>query len=161
MTIEIHYLADLPEHAPMLAQWHFAQWQHFVEGDSGERRLRLLRERANHCAVPTVLIAVDGSQLLGSATLAEFDMETRRDLTPWMADVFVAPEFRRCGIASALVHRIVGEAADLGVAKLYLWTTGAMREALYAGLGWSVLERPMYQGVERALMSIVPSRAPR
>lgn len=56
---------------------------------------------------------------------------------------------------------IVGEAADLGVAKLYLWTTGAMREALYAGLGWSVLERPMYQGVERALMSIVRSRAPR
>ena len=101
------------------------QWRHFVDGDSPERRLRLLLARANHRAVPTVFVAVDGTQLLGSATLAEFDMETRRDLTPWMVDVFVAPEFRRRGIASALVKRVVREAAELGVGELYLFTTGA------------------------------------
>jgi GNAT superfamily N-acetyltransferase len=157
--VEIRYLADCPEHAPTLAQWHFEQWKHFVEGDSPERRQRLLLARAGRRAIPTVFVAIDDEQLLGSATLAEFDMETHRDLTPWMVDVFVAPQFRRGGIASALVHRVVHEAADLGVARLYLFTTGPMREALYAGLGWSVLDRPMYQGVERVLMSIVPSYA--
>ena len=154
--MEIRYLADCHEHAPTLAQWHFEQWKHFVENDSVERRLRLLLEHANHRAIPTVFVALDDAQLLGSATLAEFDMETRRDLTPWMLDVYVAPQFRRRGIASALVRRVIREAADLEVARLYLFTTGSMREALYYGLGWTVIDRPMYLGVERVLMAIAP-----
>lgn len=158
--MEIHYLADFLAHAPMLAQWHYDQWHalwHALEKeDSPERRLSLLLSRANHRVVPTVFIAVDGERLLGSATLAERDMETRLDLTPWMVDVFVAPEFRRRGIASALVKRVVREAAELDVAELYLYTTGPWREKLYAGLGWSARERPFYLGIERVLMSIVP-----
>jgi GNAT superfamily N-acetyltransferase len=131
--MEIRYLADCLEHVPTLAKWHFAQWQHFVEADSVERRLQLLLARAGHRRIPTIVVAIEGTQLLGSATLAEFDMETHRDLTPWVVDVFVAPEFRRRGIASALVRRVVREAAALGVAELYPCTTGPMRETVYAG----------------------------
>jgi GNAT superfamily N-acetyltransferase len=155
--MEICYLTDFPAHAPMLAEWHYDQWRHLVKDDSPERRRRLLIARANRRAIPTVFVAVEGAQLLGSATLAEHDMETRPKLTPWMIDVFVAPEFRRRGIASMLVRRVVREAAELGVAELYLYTTGPNREKLYAGLGWLVRERPVYLGIERVLMSIVPS----
>ena len=154
--MEIEYLADHLDFTPTLAKWHYDQWKHFVDGDSVERRIQLLGSRAKHRAVPTVFIAFEGAQLLGSATLAEHDMDTRLDLTPWLCDVIVAPEFRRRGIASALVRRIVREAAELGIAELYLFTTGQMREDLYAGLGWSVRERPIYRGIERVLMSIAP-----
>jgi GNAT superfamily N-acetyltransferase len=162
MAIEIHYLADFPAHAPMLAQWHYDQWHALALARSGkedslERRLNLLLARANHRVVPTVFVALEGERLLGSATLAEDEMETRPELTPWMVDVFVAPEFRRRGIASVLVKRVVREAAELGVPELYLYTTGPWREKLYAGLGWSVRERPLYLGIERVLMSIAPS----
>ena len=78
-------------------------------------------------------------------------METRRDLTPWMTDVFVAPEFRRRGIASALVRRVMEEAKAIGVPQLFLFTTGPWRERLYAGLGWSVIDRPIYLEIERVL----------
>jgi GNAT superfamily N-acetyltransferase len=122
--VEIEYLADHLEFVPLLAKWHFDQWKDFVDGDSLDRRLRLLRARAKHREVPTVFVAFDVAQLLGSATLAEHDMDTRLDLTPWMVDVFVAPEFRRRGIASAPVRRVVREAAELGVTELYLFTTG-------------------------------------
>ena len=105
-----------------------------------------------------MLVATLDSELAGSAMLAESDMETRRDLTPWMTDVFVKPEFRRRKIASILVRRVVEEARELGVGELYLFTTGAMREGLYAGLGWTVIDRPVYQHAERALMSICPTR---
>jgi GNAT superfamily N-acetyltransferase len=141
----------------MLAQWHYEQWQALEKEDSPERRLALLHARANHRAVPTVFVALDGARLLGSATLAERDMETRLELTPWMVDVFVAPEFRRRGGASAIVKRVVREAAELGITQLYLYTTGPWREKLYAGLGWSVRERPIYLGIERVIMSIAPS----
>ncbi len=73
-----------------------------------------------------------------------------------MCDVLVAPQLRRRKIASILVARIVDEARALGVAELYLFTTGKMREELYTGLGWTVMDRPVYREIERLLMSIRP-----
>jgi GNAT superfamily N-acetyltransferase len=153
-TVQIGYLADHPSFTERLAAWHFEAFGRLTPGDSITRRIELLRKRANRRAIPTVIVAMLDSELVGSATLAEYDMETRRDLTPWMTDVFVAPEFRRRSIASALVRRIVDEARALDVAELYLFTTGAMREGLYAGLGWVVIDRPIYRDAERVLMSI-------
>ena len=154
--MEIAYLADYPQVAPTLAEWHFREWHSLDANDSVARRLEYLRAASNLRRIPSVFVAVDNGYLLGSATLAEYDMETRRDLTPWLADVLVAPEFRRRGIASALVRRVVEEARALGVPQLYLFTTGPWREKLYAGLGWSVIDRPIYLEIERVLMTIRP-----
>jgi GNAT superfamily N-acetyltransferase len=143
--LQIGYLADHPSFVETLAAWHYEAFGGLTPGDSVARRIDLLRRRANRRAIPTVIVATLDAMLVGSATLAESDMETRRDLTPWMCDVFVAPEFRRRGIASILVRRIVEEARALGVSELYLFTTGKMREELYAGFGWSVIDRPIYQ----------------
>jgi predicted N-acetyltransferase YhbS len=155
-AVQIHYLADDPSFIETVAPWHFEAFGRLTPADSVGRRIELLHSRANHRAIPTVMVATIDGELVGSATLAESDMQTRRDLTPWMTDVFVAPEFRRRKIASIVVRRIVDEARELGVAGLYLFTTGKMRERLYAGLGWSVVDRPIYQDAERVLMSIRP-----
>lgn len=154
--IEIAYLADYPDFAPKRAEWHYQEWNRLHANDSAARRLESLRARSNRRRIPSVFVAVESGQLLGSATLAEYDMETRRDLTPWMTDVFVAPEVRRRGIASALVRRLVEEAKALKVAQLYLFTTGPWRERLYASLGWSVIDRPIYLEIERVLMTTRP-----
>jgi len=154
--MEIAYLADYPDFAPMLAEWHYQEWNRLHANDSVARRLESLRAASNRRRIPSVLVAVENGELRGSATLAEYDMETRRDLTPWMTDVFVAPEFRRRGIAAALVRRVMEEARSIGVLQLYLFTTGPWRERLYAGLGWSVIDRPIYLAIERVLMITRP-----
>jgi GNAT superfamily N-acetyltransferase len=155
--MEIEYLADHRLFAATLAQWHYDEWgQRFREHDSVELRTEGLLAAANRRVVPTVFVALEQGELLGSAMLAVSDMETRRDLSPWLADVFVKPSARRRGIASALTRRVVHEAAELKIPRLYLFTTGPMREGLYARLGWVVEGRPEYQGVERVLMSIRP-----
>ena len=154
--MEIAHLAGYPHLAPTLAEWHYQQWNRMHANDSVARRLEYLRAASNRLRIPSVLVAVENGNLLGSATLADYDMETRSDLTPWLADVFVPPEFRRRGIASALVCRVVEEAKALDVPHLYLFTTGPWREKLYAGLGWSVIDRPIYLEIERVLMTIRP-----
>jgi GNAT superfamily N-acetyltransferase len=78
-------------------------------------------------------------------------MDTRCDLSPWLAQVYVAPEFRGCGIGSALVRAVACEAASLGVHRLYLYT-GRNRESFYAKLGWTVREYVEYKGRERVIM---------
>jgi GNAT superfamily N-acetyltransferase len=78
------------------------------------------------------------------------DMDTRKELTPWLAGVYVAPEHRRQGIGSALVARAVDCAERLGVPRLYLYTPGA--ERMYSRLGWSPMERVKYRGSDVLIM---------
>jgi GNAT superfamily N-acetyltransferase len=98
-----------------------------------------------------VVVAVRGDELCGSAMLVAQDMETRPDLTPWLAGVYVTPPYRRRGLGSALVERIVSEAASLRVPTLFLYTSGA--ESLYARLGWTVLDRCKYRGIDVTVMA--------
>lgn len=78
-------------------------------------------------------------------------MDTRMDLSPWLAGVFVAPDHRRHGVGAALVQRVIGEATALGVERLYLYTPST--EHFYSCLGWSLVERTSYRGADVAVMS--------
>jgi N-acetylglutamate synthase-like GNAT family acetyltransferase len=98
------------------------------------------------------LIAILDNELLGSASLIEHDMDSRFDLTPWLAGVFVAPQHRRQGIGAALVRRVMDEAASLRISKLYLYTVEST--AFYANLGWSPVEKTRYREQEVSIMSL-------
>ena len=152
--MRIAYLADHREQIPRLAEWLHAQWGYLHEDDSVERRGLRLESRATRGGVPVTFVAVEGETLLGSASLVVDDLETRPELTPWLASVFVAPEHRGRGVASALVRRVVEEARSSGIDRLYLWTTD--QERLYARLGWAPVERTRFQGEDIVVMAIDP-----
>jgi GNAT superfamily N-acetyltransferase len=152
--MKIDYLADHREHIPRLAEWLHAQWGYLHENDSVERRAARLESRATRGGVPIAFVAVDGETLLGSASLVVDDLETRLELTPWLASVYVAPEHRGRGVASALVRRVVEEARDSGIDRLYLWTTD--QERLYARLGWRRIESTTFQGEDIVIMALDP-----
>lgn len=156
--MKIGYLADHREHIPRLAEWLHAQWGYLHQNDSVARRAARLESRATRGGVPVTFVAVDGDVLLGSASLVEDDLETRPELTPWLASVFVAPEHRGRGVASALVRRVVEEARDSEVSRLYLWTTD--QERLYARLGWRPVERMRFQDEDIVVMAIDPAASP-
>jgi N-acetylglutamate synthase-like GNAT family acetyltransferase len=57
-------------------------------------------------------------------------------------------------VASALVRRVVEEARDSGIDRLYLWTTD--QERLYARLGWRRIESTTFQGEDIVIMALDP-----
>ena len=71
--------------------------------------------------------------------------------SPWLADVFVAPNHRRHRVGAALVRRAVDDATALGVRRLYLYTPNT--ELFYSRLGWSLVERTRYRGTDVVVMS--------
>jgi len=146
----IEYLKDHEDFIPTLAQWHYRQWSYLHENDSIERRIKRLRQRLGGGRIPTTFVAVEGDILLGSASLIVSDMDIRPELTPWLASVFVAPEHRNQGVASALVKRVIEQARALKVKTFYLFTTD--KESLYARLGWKVRERTRYRGEQVVIM---------
>jgi hypothetical protein len=93
--MRIEYLADHPGFILPLARWHHEQWAYLRPDDSVEARVARLRAACGRGEVPTAFVAFSDAILLGSAMLVAHDMETRMELTPWLAGVFVGPDYRR------------------------------------------------------------------
>lgn len=119
-------------------------------GESLEGRTERLRSSCGR-DLPAVVVGLDDGQLCGSAMLLPNDLPARPSLKPWLAGVYVKPEYRRRGLARQLIDHIVAHARALGFRTLYLYTPAD--EALYSHLGWSVVDRTTHQGTNVTIMS--------
>lgn len=150
--MNIEHLASCREWIPVLARWHHSQWAVYNPGETLAGRVARLEANAASDDLPVTWVAVEGDVLLGSASLVVSDLETRPELKPWLASVFVAPEHRRRGVGGALVRHVVGEAAARSFGELYLFTPD--RAPFYEKLGWRTVEELEYHGEVVALMRI-------
>lgn len=147
-------VADLGEHpvwARVLARWHYDQWGPLTGAASAGHYEQMLRDAADSRTVPSVLVAVAGGQLLGSASLVASDLPIRPTLTPWLAQLFVAPSRRRHGVGAALVAAVLERAHKCGYRRVFLFTSGTLPQ-YYSRLGWRVVEGVEYLGRERTVM---------
>lgn len=147
----IELLADRPELVAQLAELHYKEWGPMRPGETLPQRIARLRDTCGRSGIPLAVVATDGQQLLGSVLLVASDMETRPELTPWVAGVFVLPEFRHQGIGSALMQYITTKVIEMGLPKFYLYTPSA--EAFYSRLGWVSIDRCTEKGVPVVVMS--------
>ncbi|MDW5377651.1 GNAT family N-acetyltransferase [Halomonas sp. HP20-15] len=146
--IRLH--ADSP-HAGTVAGWTHDTWGHLHPETSAEEYRREFYAQCGEGGVPSVFVAMHGALPVGTASLVADDMSARRELTPWLASVFVLPEWRGLSIASRLVRRVETEARAQGIRHFYLYTPD--RQALYRRLGWREREALIYRGESVTVMS--------
>lgn len=149
--MEIVDLKEKPEHLPLLAEWHHKEWSDFNPGETVEQRMERMQAYLNESFVPSTFIAKDGA-LLGSAAIVAHDMETKPGLSPWLASVFVAREYRGKGLGVRLVLHVMNEAKSQGIDTLYLFTPDKV--TFYQKLGWKIMTREQYRGQEVTIMKI-------
>jgi len=99
-----------------------------------------LHENLNAEPLPIALVAHNGAEFLGTASVIASDLEERPHYTPWVAAVWVEPEHRASGICRALVERAVHDCFALGFTRVYLCARPALTE-FYERLGWIPIER--------------------
>ena len=122
----------------IVARWRYDAF--FAEdGITFEESRDALREWMMGLGYETALLAEVEGCPAGSCLFVREEIDPKHDLTPWLAALYVAPEFRGRSIASALVRAIEQHARDVGCAWLHLYTITA--EPLYAKLGWMARER--------------------
>jgi GNAT superfamily N-acetyltransferase len=78
-----------------------------------------------------------GELLLGSVSLLEEALDTLTAVSPWVANLWVHPAWRRRGIGSALLEHCVCAAAAAGFDTLYLHT--GEYGGFYRRRGWRTL----------------------
>ena len=139
-------LVERPDLAAQVAAWGLAEWGHLNPGQTLAQRVIRIQGKMNVDRVPVAFVALDDSGaggIIGTASLIFDDLEGD-PRNPWLASVYVPPEHRKKGIASALVRTVEDAARRMGYSRLYLFTSTA--PDLYAGLGWQPLERRDYRG---------------
>ena len=99
-----------------------------------------LKENLNAGPIPMALVAHDGPAFLGTSSVIASELEERPHYTPWVAAVWVEPQYRSRGIGAALVERTACEGFASGAHRLYLCARPARTE-FYRRLGWTPLER--------------------
>lgn len=137
-------LVERPDLVEQVSVWGFAEWGHLNPDQTLEQRRARIRGKMNVDRVPVAFVVLDEEgRIVGTASLIFDDLEGD-PRNPWLASVFVPPEHRKKGIASALVRTVEDTARRFGYSRLYLFTSSA--PALYAGLGWRALEQRDYRG---------------
>jgi predicted N-acetyltransferase YhbS len=85
------------------------------------------------------LVGHMSGHFVGSISLLNRDLHARPHLSPWIAAVWVEPEYRRNKVGARLVRAVEDVAFAAGHSKLYLACSAELRP-FYAALGWSEIE---------------------
>lgn len=149
--MQILNLRDVPDFLPQLALWHQAEWSHFNPGEDLRARIARMQVYLNTDFIPSTYVAIENG-VLGSAAIVAHDMDTHMELSPWLASVYVAPEYRRRGIACALINHVLVQAKQHAIEQLYLFTPN--HADYYARLGWLRQKETVYRGNAVTIMSI-------
>lgn len=140
--MEIAALNRFPEYAPILAHWSYMEWYRARSMDFN-LVLRAYQERARNEGVPLSFVAMDGSLPVGMVTLKLDDLWSRKDLNPWLASLYVLPDYRKAGAGDALIRAVIARAQGLGYGRIYLFLGQHDRDWLlgyYLRRGWEVVE---------------------
>jgi GNAT superfamily N-acetyltransferase len=148
MVNTIVAVSDRHELAPVVATWLVNEF-----GYPGSRTLDEMTALilSSPRGPEESFVLFEQGRPVGTASLAHDDLATRRDLTPWLAGVFVEPSYRGRGYATALVRHVEAFALAASVRSLWLYTWTA--EPLYASLGWLRVGLETERGMEVVLMS--------
>lgn len=146
-------LVDSQQHLPQLARWFHAEWAYLHPGHTLQDRIQELSTYLRRDLLPECYVMEDAKgNLIGSASIVNCDMDTREDLFPWLASVYVDPLRRKEGLGSKIVTATIKKAHDMGFEKLFLFTPN--QAPWYAKMGWQTLERTNYHGAPVTLMSL-------
>lgn len=144
---DLRYETDCIE---KLAKWHHSEWAHLNPGSSLESRIATMLAYLGDPIVPSMFVCKEGDLLLGSAAIVENDMDTRTELSPWLASVYVEKTYRKQGLGTALVNHVVNVAKNAGFSYLYLFTPD--KEDFYWEIGWFTISKEIYRDVHVTVM---------
>ena len=139
MTIDF-VISDMPANSNFAhtgAQWAFDHWKETDPDDNIQWYLNVYSESAvDSSTLPISLAAITANDgLAGVACVVRDDeLPDAMEPGPWVAAVFVNPEYRGMAVGKQLVTEAVRRARELGHSDVYLYTRDVAH--WYETFGW-------------------------
>lgn len=150
--MDIINLREAPQHITTIARWHFDEWGYLNPGKTLEYRIERMQRYLSDNPIPSMLIAIEGDEVLGTAALVESDMDSHPEFTPWLASVYIRDDQRGRGLGKKLVKALMDFAGQQNLTRLYLFTPDQAH--FYAKLGWKLLVEETYRDTPVTIMTL-------
>ncbi|MGH2584142.1 MAG: GNAT family N-acetyltransferase [Dehalococcoidia bacterium] len=138
----------LADHEPLFAavgEMRWQEWGHPPEPEDPAWWVDVTAREAGRGRLPVTWVAVDEhGAALGAVGLAEFDIEERRDRSPWVVGMIVQADRRGQGVGGLLMAHLEAWAGSQGYEQAWV-ATGGRAVAFYQKCGWElseVVDRP-------------------
>jgi N-acetylglutamate synthase-like GNAT family acetyltransferase len=148
--MQISHIKYFQNWIPIIGKWIYEEWAYAFPLRTLQDIQKGLFGRMNENEMPITLVAHDERGVLGTASLKASDMEILQELTPWLSSVYVHPDHRGTGVASALVAEIEKTARQLGFTRIHVFNP--ITQGVFEKMGWSVLQTVQYGGKELAIL---------
>lgn len=145
-------LTAYPSYLDQVAQWHHREClRQGLHSCPEQRRDRLLQHLNGSSSVPHTWLALErgSDQLIGCVSVVSYHLgaqpgEPCPETPLWLSNLFVAPQWRRQGVAADLMDEVQQFARQLGMAQL--WLTAKDQADFYRRRGWQVVRRAKLGG---------------
>jgi GNAT superfamily N-acetyltransferase len=114
--VDLHRKRELIE---VVTKWTWREWG---TADNYDFFKDLVQKSLNKDDIPQTFVALINNQPVGTVSLLKNDLKSRQDLSPWLASLYIAEEYRGRGIGRALQDFVMERAKSLGYRELYLFT---------------------------------------
>ncbi|HEY8598964.1 MAG TPA: GNAT family N-acetyltransferase [Thermomicrobiales bacterium] len=133
-------MADNEQLIAPIGEMRWREWGHAPEPEALEWWVDGTAREAGRDDLPITWVALDGrGEALGAAGLGEFDLEERRDRSPWVWGMIVRPDRRGMGVGSLLMAELEVWAKTRGYAQVWV-ATGGRAVDFYRKCGWELSE---------------------
>jgi GNAT superfamily N-acetyltransferase len=140
VSASVGLLADHPHLVAEVGLMRWREWGRAPEPTDPSFWVSVTGDEAGRISLPVSWVAVDADgQAVGAVGLGTFDIEERRDRSPWVLGMIVHPERRRRGIGRLLLATLSDWASSRGTLQVWVATGGAAVR-FYNGCGWDTVE---------------------
>lgn len=131
--MDIENLYNHPEHVGIVSGWIYDE---FVKGKSNWSLGEITQyfSKTNLISFPITLIAISDNECVGTVSIFENDLKSQNKLKPWLASLYITPNYRGKRIAEKLIYQVKAIVKELGYEILYLRTEHAPE--YYRRSGW-------------------------
>jgi predicted N-acetyltransferase YhbS len=156
-AVSVLLLADRPDLIDAVGDMRWREWWRHSGREERAWWVDTTRRESGRDALPVTFVAVDDlDEAVGAVGLGEYDLEERRDRSPWVLGMIVRSDRRGAGVGRALLARLESFAAGRGDARVWV-ATGDPAVAFYQRCGWRLEERLRHaSGDETCVLSRRP-----
>jgi GNAT superfamily N-acetyltransferase len=138
--VTVQLLADNEQLIAAVGEMRWREWGHAPEPEDPDWWVDVTAREAGRDHLPITWVAIDErGSALGAVGLAEFDIEERRDRSPWLVGMIVRPDRRGMGVGSLLVAQLEAWAGAHRYNQIWVATGGPAID-FYRKCGWELSE---------------------
>ncbi|MGE0544352.1 MAG: GNAT family N-acetyltransferase [Dehalococcoidia bacterium] len=138
--VTIQLLADNEHLIAAVGEMRWREWGHAPEPEDPAWWVDTTAREAGRDRLPVTWVAIgEDGEALGAVGLGEFDIEERRDRSPWVLGMIVRLDRRGAGIGRRLLAQLAAWTGAQGYDQVWV-ATGGPAIGFYQACGWELIE---------------------